>query len=197
MIPLITEEVSTVMVYIDVEKTPNVNIPCLTWYPRVLWVGIGCERDTSPSLLESALTEIFEKYNLELKAIASLATIETKADEMCILALADKWHLPVQTFSSEELKEISVPNPSSIVQEKVGTSSVAEASAIKAALLPNLLENQVKLPNLIVPKQIIRKEGEKGTVTLAIAKPVLKYNYHDDQSYLINKAMIGMKSDNI
>lgn len=173
------------------------NITRLSWYPRVLWVGIGCQRDTSAFVIEFAVTEVLDKYHLERKAIASLATINTKANEIGILALADKWHLPLQIFSSQELKEISVPNPSSIVQEKLGTSSVAEASAIKAGLLSNLRLNQVNLPNLIVPKQIIRKEGKKGTVTVAIAKSALEYNYHDDKLYLMEKEIIGMKSDNV
>lgn len=191
MIPLIRGEKEEIgenlkaMVYIGAEKTPNVNIPCVSWHPRVLWVGIGCERDSSPSLIESAVTEVLDKYNLERKAIASLVTIDIKSDEIGILALADKWHLPLKTFSSEELKEISVPNPSSIVKEEVGTPSVAEASALKAALLSNLVENQAKPPNLIVPKQIIRTLGEKGAVTVAIAQSALEYNYHHGKLYLI------------
>ena len=173
------------MVYIGAEKTPAVNIPSISWHPRVLWVGIGCERDTSPSLIESAVTEVFDKYNLERKAIASLATIDIKGDEVGILALADQWHLPLQTFSSEELNQVSVPNPSRIVKQEVGTSSVAEASALKAALFANLIENQGKSPNLIAPKQIIRQDGEKGAVTVAIAQSALEYNYHEGKLYLI------------
>jgi len=192
-LPLSIEEKETIinnssinaMVYIGAKKTPDVNIPCISWHPRVLWVGIGCERDTSPSLIQSAVTKVFHEYNLELKAIASFATINIKSDEVGILALADKWHLPLKTFNSEELKEISVLNPSSIVKKEVGTPSVAEASALKAALSPNLPENQLKSPHLIVPKQIIREEGKKGAVTVAIAQSMLEYNPHDGKLYLI------------
>ncbi|MBL1211387.1 precorrin-3B C(17)-methyltransferase [Geminocystis sp. GBBB08] len=181
------ESAITAMVYIGAKKTPIVNIPCVSWHPPVLWVGIGCERNTSSSLIESAVTEVLDKYNLSRKAIASFATIDLKIDEVGILALADKWHLPLHTFTAEELNTISVPNPSIIVKEEVGTPSVAEASALKAALLPNLnlVENQVNPPSLIVPKQIIRQEGEKGAVTVAIAQSALEYNYHDGKLYLI------------
>lgn len=173
------------MVYIGVEKTPKVDIPCVSWHPRLLWVGIGCERDTSVSLIESAVTEVLNKYNLERKAIASLATIDLKNDEIGILALAEKWNLPLQIFTAEELNSVSVPNPSSIVENEVGTPSVAEASALKAGLLPNLSENQLKPPYLVVPKQIIRQENEKGAVTVAIARSNLEYNPNQGKLYLI------------
>ncbi|WP_017293480.1 precorrin-3B C(17)-methyltransferase [Geminocystis herdmanii] len=173
------------MVYIGVEKTPKVDIPCISWHPRLLWVGIGCERDTSPSLIESAVTDVLNKYNLEQKAIASLATIDLKNDEIGILALAKKWNLPLQIFTSEELNSVSVPNPSSIVENEVGTPSVAEASALKAGLLPNLSENQLKSPYLVVPKQIIRSLGKKGAVTVAIARSNLEYNPNQGKLYLI------------
>lgn len=184
--PLTTEEKDIKgMVYIGVEKTPKVDIPCISWHPRLLWVGIGCERNTSPSLIESAVTNVLNQYNLEQKAIASLATIDLKNDEVGILALAEKWNLPLQIFTSEALNSVSVPNPSSIVEKEVGTPSVAEASALKAGLLPNLSENQLKSPYLVVPKQVIRQEGEKGAVTVAIARSNLEYNPNQGKLYLI------------
>lgn len=179
------EKKITAMIYIGVEKTPKIDIPCISWHPRLLWVGIGCERNTSASLIESAVTKVLNQYNLAQKAIASFATIDVKRDEIGILALAEKWHLPLQIFTAEELNSVAVPNPSSIVKEEVGTPSVAEASALKAGLLPNLSENQLKSPYLVVPKQIIRQEGEKGAVTVAIARSNLEYNPNQGKLYLI------------
>lgn len=173
------------MVYIGEYNPPTVEIPCVSWHPRLLWVGIGCERDTSPSLIEKAVIEVLDNYNLSRKAIASLATIDLKADEVGILRLAKKWNLPLHTFTSSELNAIPVPNPSPIVKQEVGTQSVAEASALKASLFPNLRENSLKSPSLIVPKQIIRQEGEKGAVTVAIARSNVEYNPHQGKLYLI------------
>jgi len=145
-------------------------IPPYNRLPRVLWVGIGCQRNTSPTLIEFAVTQILDKYKLQQKAIASLATIDFKKDEIGIITLAKKWDLPLQTFSPEELNTVSVPHRSQIVKEEVGTTSVAEASALKASLSSNLSENNLKSSHLIVPKHIIRQQGEKGTVTIAIAQ---------------------------
>ena len=35
-------------------------LPKVQWYPRVLWVGIGCIRGTSQGLIESAIEKIFQ-----------------------------------------------------------------------------------------------------------------------------------------
>lgn len=55
------------MVYIGVNKTPRVDIPIVSWHPRGVWVGIGCERDTSPILIENAVNSVLAQYNLEKK----------------------------------------------------------------------------------------------------------------------------------
>jgi cobalt-precorrin 5A hydrolase/precorrin-3B C17-methyltransferase len=157
-------------------------LPVVCWHPRVLWVGIGCERNTSSILIESALQQILNQYNLARESIASLVTIDIKRDEVGILQLAEKWDLPLQTYTAEELKDIAVPNPSTVVENEVGTPSVAEACAIKGASWTDFENNQ---GSLIVSKQIIKSEEEKGAVTIAIAQSSLEYNPHDGKLYLI------------
>ena len=172
----------TSMISIGVEKNSSGNIPSICWHPKVLWVGIGCERGTSFALIESALLKVLKKYNLAEKAIASLATIDIKRDEVSILKLAQEWNLPLQTYAAEELKNIPVPNPSSMVEKEVGTASVAEASALKGA---SFTDFECNTANLIVSKQIIKSSEEKGAVTIAIAQSSLEYNPHQGQLYLI------------
>lgn len=178
------EKKAQAMVYIGAKKTPRVDIPVVSWHPRVLWVGIGCERDTSPLLIEKAVNSVLDEYNLARSAIASLVTIDVKADEVGILGLAEKWQLPLKTFTAEELNLIDVPNPSSIVENEVGTKSVAEASALKGASWSNLPENN-SFPTLLIPKQIFKEEGLKGAVTVAIALSPLEYNPRQGKLYLI------------
>ena len=168
------------LIYIGIEEKISACVPSISWHPQQLWVGIGCERNTPLELIESALQEVLTKYNLSPKSIASLVTIDIKQDEVGILQLAQKWELPLQTYSAQELKTIEVPNPSPIVAREVGTASVAEASAIKGASFTNWENNQAQL---IVPKQIIRHS--KGAVTIAIARSTLEYNPHPGQLYLI------------
>ena len=61
-----------------------------TWHPPVLWIGIGCERNTSKDLIANSLNNFFESRNLSTQSIAGFATVDIKKNEKGILELAKK-----------------------------------------------------------------------------------------------------------
>lgn len=124
------------------QSLPECDVPMVKWHPRVLWVGIGCERGTSKRLIEMAIRQTCQRYHLSEFAIAGIATIDLKADEIGIIELCRDANLPLRTFSSEILSLIKVPTPSDIVAAEVGTPSVAEAAAICASLNPIIYPTQ-------------------------------------------------------
>ncbi|MBD1939915.1 precorrin-3B C(17)-methyltransferase [Microcoleus sp. FACHB-68] len=159
-------------------------IPQIHWHPKVLWVGIGCERGTSRQLIETAIQQVFKTHQLALKAIAGIATIDIKADEVGIIELCQDWHLPVKTFPAETLRGIPVPTPSTIVEAEVGTPSVAEAAAIAAG---NQFSNPLMPANnsLLIPKQIYRDPEQPGAVTIAVAQSQQEYTGRTGTLFLI------------
>jgi cobalt-precorrin 5A hydrolase/precorrin-3B C17-methyltransferase len=170
------------------------DFPKVQWYPRVLWVGIGCERGTSKRLIEVAIEQTCQRYHLATEAIAGIATIDIKADEQGILELCRQWNFPLKTFSAEVLSQIEVPTPSQIVSEEVGTPSVAEAAAILSSCNNSATGFTIrrKPPNpallstpLLVPKQIFKQENEPGAVTIAIAQADLEYTGRQGNLYLV------------
>ncbi len=141
------------------------DFPKVKWHPRVLWVGIGCKKGTSKTLIQMAIEQISQQYHLATEAIAGIATIDLKADEPGILEICRAWNLPLKIFSAEILSQIEVPTPSHLVNEEVKTHSVAEAAAILASL-----DRSLPITNsLLVSKQIFKQENEPGVVTIAIA----------------------------
>ncbi|OLT62424.1 precorrin-3B C(17)-methyltransferase [Moorena bouillonii] len=177
------------------------DLPNVQWYPRVLWVGIGCERGTSKQLIEMAIRQTCEGYGLSENAIAGIATIDLKADEVGIVQLCQERHWPLRTFPAEVLRSVTVPNPSDVVAAEVGTPSVAEAAALcgarelkvstlevstlkvstlkvstlKVSTLsakPTLREREQPL---LVPKQIVKSANQVGAVTVAIAQSPVEY----------------------
>ena len=158
---------------------PNSNLPKIQWHPRVLWVGIGCERGTSRKLIETAIATTCQKYHLATDAIAGIATIDIKADEQGILELCASWNLPLKTFSAEALKQMEVPTPSEVVNQEVGTPSVAEAAAMLA------ITHAPNTDTLLVSKQIFKLENEPGAVTVAIAQSALGYTGRTGKLYLV------------
>ncbi len=178
--PKDTEDISPqARVWISFSKrkfVPTSDMPGIQWHPRVLWVGIGCERGTSRKLIETAIETVFKRYHLATEAIAGIATIDVKADEEGILELCRERNFPLKTFSASLLSQVEVPTPSTVVDREVGTPSVAEAAA---------LLTQEKQTTLVVPKQIFKTDGEKGAVTVAIAIANIEYTARDGRLFLV------------
>ena len=158
------------------------DLPKVQWHPRVLWVGIGCERGTSKQLIETAIQQTCRSHHLAEGAIAGLATIDIKADEVGLVELCRDRNLPLRTFPAEVLRSVNVPNPSAVVEKEVGTPSVAEAAALLAA---NSFVGAQGVAPLLVKKQIFKLEGQPGAVTVAIAQSEQEYTGRTGQLLLI------------
>lgn len=150
--------------------SPESDFPKVQWHPRVLWVGIGCERGTSSRLIATAVDRACRTHHLSESAIAGIGTINLKSDEVGLLEFCRDRSLRLRCFFSEELRSIEVPNPSEVVAAEVGTPSVAEAAAIWAARSSAGTRYPTPDTFLRVEKQIVREEGEPGAVTIAIAQ---------------------------
>lgn len=166
------------------------DFPQIQWHPPTLWVGIGCIRGTPARLIASAIEEVCRRHHLAEAAIAGIATIDLKADEVGLLAFCQERQLPLKTFSAQVLRQLAVPNPSAAVSRAVGTPSVAEAAALAAAramnhkISGNNNDSPVS-PNLLVSKQIIKSPGEAAAVTVAIAQSPLEHTGRSGQLWLV------------
>lgn len=132
---------------------------------RKLWVGIGCQKGVSQQLINTAIKQVFQEYQLIYSEISGIATIDKKASEIGLLEFCNLEKLPLKVFSAELLNSVLVPHPNNTITKLLGTSSVAEASAILAA--SEITSAEI---TLLVPKQIFRLSGEIGAVTVAVAK---------------------------
>jgi cobalt-precorrin 5A hydrolase/precorrin-3B C17-methyltransferase len=105
------------------------------FHPKILAIGVGCERGADADEIAALVDDILHRNNLAPAAIACVATIDIKEDETGIHALADHFDASLRLFTAEELKvEISrLANPSAVVEAEVGVPGVAEAAALAAA----------------------------------------------------------------
>ncbi|MEM1256280.1 MAG: precorrin-3B C(17)-methyltransferase [Cyanobacteria bacterium P01_H01_bin.21] len=143
------------------------------WHPRTLWLGLGCERGTSAQLIEDSIRQILCDRNLAWESVAGIASIDLKHDEVAFQTLTEQHHWLLQVFSADQLSEISVPNPSDVVAQAVGTPSVAEAAALLVA----------QSQELVVTKQVFK--GDQGACTIAVARTVQEYSPRPGHLYLI------------
>lgn len=166
------DEKAKAHLWISDQQVPAMDTPVVAWHPRTLWVGIGCERGTSTQTLEQAIRQVFAEHGLAFEAIAGLASVDLKQDEVGLQEIAQNYGWPLKFFRAEELALEPVPNPSLVVAGAVGTPSVAEAAAMK-----------VTGQALVVPKQIYR--AERGACTIAVARAPQEYSPRGGKLYLI------------
>lgn len=129
----------------------------LVLHPPTLALGVGCERGVSPRALIAAATTALRKARLSAHSITCVASLDLKADEEAVAALAEKLGVPARFFTAKRLarERPRLKNPSEAVFKTVGCHGVAEGAALAAAG-PGAA--------LVVPKT-------KGTrVTVAIAR---------------------------
>ena len=154
------------------------DIPTIQWYPRVLWIGIGSTRGASYKLISDAISTVFDQHSLAPEAIAGIASVDLKKDEIGIIKYCQIKQLPFFTYSVNTLDKVSVPNPSAIVKQELGTASVAEAAAIYSS---NYFFNNDTV--LLVSKQIVKFEDQ--AVTIAIAQSSTEYIGRQGKLYLV------------
>jgi cobalt-precorrin 5A hydrolase len=148
----------------DIDKSPVVYVGDQLVTPRAgflimrplsLVAGIGCNRGTNFEELKEGLETVFEQFQLSMKSLRNLATIELKKDEEGLIKLAETLNIPIDYFLSKELGSVKgIENPSQIVKKYTGTGGVCEAATLLSA----------EAEQLLIPKQILKN------MTVAVAR---------------------------
>lgn len=127
--------------------------------PKTYVVGIGCKRGKEEAEIEELVMEAIKEAGIRIEAVAVFASIDKKADEPGILALAEKYRIPFQIYSAEELEAVEGDFSSSeFVKSQVGVDNVCERAALLAA--GRLGKSSV----------VVHEKMAKNGVTVAIAK---------------------------
>jgi cobalt-precorrin 5A hydrolase len=131
------------------------------WRPPTLALGVGCDRGAPAEAVDEAVANALRRAGLAEASVSSIATIDLKHDEAGIVALAGRLGRPLRLYRAEELDGVpGVESPSEVALRRVGTRSVAEAAALRAAGALRLL----------VPKQVHRHAASGRSVTVAVAR---------------------------
>ncbi len=148
------ERGNTPSVFID-DKRVDLLPEILILRPQTLIAGIGCNRNTDMQEIKDLLESVLEQFQLSDSSLAGIASIDLKAEEPGLLALAKELNSPLFFFEKEELNQVTeIMNPSDMVEKHVGVKSVCEAAAIIAT----------QGGPLVIPKQTSRN------ATVAIAR---------------------------
>ncbi len=104
----------------------------LVYHPKSVALGVGCERGCEPSELIDLAEQTLKAHKLAPEAIGLVASLDLKADEAAVHALAGHFDVPARFFAADELNNQSprLKNPSDVVMREVGCPGVAEGAAL-------------------------------------------------------------------
>ena len=107
----------------------------LVFHRRRFALGVGCERGVPASELGELVERTLAGANLSARSLAGVFSIDLKADEPAVHALAETLGLPVRFFDPPTLEALTprLANPSETVFREVGCHGVSEAAALAAA----------------------------------------------------------------
>lgn len=100
--------------------------------PPTLVVGVGSSRGAAADDVRSLVLDTLRQNGLSVRSVAEVVSIDLKADEPGVLALAASLGVPLRTFTAAQLDAHDVPSPSAAVTAATGSRSVAEASVLQA-----------------------------------------------------------------
>ncbi|MEM8856386.1 MAG: precorrin-3B C(17)-methyltransferase, partial [Pseudomonadota bacterium] len=129
-----------------------------TYIAERLALGIGAERGADPAAAIALATKVLAEGGYDPRAVSVVVSLDVKADETAVHAVADHLGAPARFFDRAALaaEEARLANPSEIVRAAVGVAGVCEAAALAAA---------GPKARLVAPKTV----AEGVTVALALA----------------------------
>lgn len=130
----------------------------LVYRPPSLVVGVGGSRGVPAAELDELVTAGLAAAGLAPESVRALATVDLKATEPGIVEVARRRGWPLLTYPAAELAAEDVPHPSEVVRAAVGTPSVAEAAALRAA------RDHGRASALVLPKRA------SAMATVAVAR---------------------------
>ncbi|WP_271812800.1 cobalt-precorrin 5A hydrolase [Clostridium beijerinckii] len=111
----------------DVEKTDYSRI--LRLIKKDIVLGIGCRKGTTYEKLYDFVNANLIKYNLDIRAVSGIVSVDIKANEEGIIKLAEKIDCPFKTFSKDEIKTVQDKyDKSEFVFKTLGITGVCEPS---------------------------------------------------------------------
>lgn len=113
-----------------------------------IYLGMGCNRNTSFEDIEKAFLYFLDKYNLDLEQIENIASFEAKNDEVGLLTFAKKYNFDIKFFDEKQINALEGEFSPSQAKKFFGLKGVAEPSSMLVS----------KYKELIIPKEVYEKK---------------------------------------
>src|SRR6516164_5681564 len=134
----------------------------LLLHPKILVLGVGCEKLASAEELIALAEAALAEADLSPLSLSCIASIDLKAAEPAVHALSRHFGVPARFFDAARLEAEwpRLATPSDIVFRETGCHGVAEGAALAAV---------GEAGQLILPK----RRAERSTVAIALSPAIL------------------------
>jgi cobalt-precorrin 5A hydrolase len=122
--------------------------------PKVITLGIGCNRGTSAEEIEQVIVGTLEELQFSLKSVTAICTIDLKKDEEGLLSVADKYGWELIYYSPQDLNSVHIEDPSETVFKYTGAYGVSEPA--------------VKLYTKTTQLELVKKKSGNVTISVGI-----------------------------
>jgi histidinol-phosphate aminotransferase len=128
----------------------------------MLVVGMGASFGVSVEEVRALLDIALDQLELAPSAVTAIATVDSKAREHGLIALAAELGVPLVLHSASKLARVPVPHPSPVVDAALATPSVAEAAALLG--VPGW---RARHPTAAVELLVAKTASPRATVAIA------------------------------
>ena len=97
--------------------------------PKVIVLGIGCNRGTAAEEIEAVINETLDELHFSQKSVKALCTIDLKKDEAGLMEVVKKNGWEFIYYTPDELNSIEIEAPSKTVFKYTGAYGVSEPAA--------------------------------------------------------------------
>ena len=107
----------------------------LVYHPQRHVLGVGCARGCDPAELWTLAQDTLAEAGIAPGAVAAVASLDLKADEPAVNALAARLGVPLRLFTATQLAAEAprLATPSEVVLAEVGCPGVSEGAALATA----------------------------------------------------------------
>ena len=118
----------TVSNKINVDNIPQVEgLIHLKLIRKNIILGMGCRKDVDKDKVKNFVVDTLRKYNIDLRSVKSISTVEVKKDERALIALSEFLNCPMEIHSLKEIEEIEHKyKGSDFVKKSIGVRAVCE-----------------------------------------------------------------------
>ncbi|MBZ5749995.1 cobalt-precorrin 5A hydrolase [Metabacillus rhizolycopersici] len=123
--------------------------------PKVIVLGIGCNRGTSMEEIEQVIQDTLNDLQFSIMSVKAVCSIDLKKDEEGIIAVAQKYNWDFTCYSADELNRVQIDLPSEAVYKFTGAYGVSEPAARVYSGAQTLAMTKKKSGNVTISVAVI------------------------------------------